>query len=114
MVVNVEKSGNYQLSVSDVDIQITAGAVATVKIVPPIPYSINRERFITILPAQSVILKLNTTAKNWEVRGGMTKQQTIPNLVNGYFLTNDGTKLYWSAIDNGESARNDEYLTLGT
>lgn len=95
-IVNVEKSGSYQLSVSDTDIQITAGAIATVKIVPPIPYSINGQRSITILPAQSIVLKLNS--KNWEISVGATQQSTIPTLVSGKFLSNNGVSLIWETV----------------
>jgi len=96
--VTVSRSSNYQLLVSDVDIQITAGATATVKIVPPIPYSVDRQRSITILPAQSVVLKLNTTAKNWEISIGATQGSTIPPLQNGKFLSNNGVSLLWATV----------------
>lgn len=94
--VNIVKTGNFYLSVSDTDIQITAGAIATVKIIPPVPYSINGQRSINILPAQSVVLKLN--AKNWEISIGATQGNTIPNLEDGKFLTNDGTSLLWEDL----------------
>lgn len=99
--ITVGTSGNYYLQISDTDIQINSSALATVTISAPVPYSINRQPTLTLLPAQSVILQLN--GKNWEISGS-TQQNTIPNLESGKFLTNNGVSLLWQTIVSGVSS----------
>jgi len=72
-MATVNKSGNYQLKSTDVDVSITAGPTATVTIVPPIPYTVNGQRFLTLYPAQSVSLKLSQ--KNWSTSNSYTASQ---------------------------------------
>jgi hypothetical protein len=100
-MVTVNTSGSYQLKTTDVDITISTGAIATVVIVPPIPYTIGGQKSVTLLPAQSITLKLNQ--KNWAISGN-TQANNIPPLEANKYLSNDGTRLLWRAIISGVSS----------
>jgi hypothetical protein len=100
--ITIPKTSIYYLQIPDREITVNAGVLATVTISAPIPYSINNQPTLVLQPAQSVTLKLN--GKNWEISSGSTEANTIPNLVSGYFLTNNGVRLLWSRIVTGVSS----------
>jgi hypothetical protein len=100
--ITIPKTQTYYLQITDREITVNAGVLATVTISAPIPYSINNKPTLVLQPAQSVTLKLNS--KNWEISSGSTEANTIPNLVSGYFLTNNGVRLLWSRIVTGVSS----------
>lgn len=99
--VTVNKTSTYYLQTTDTEITIAAGVLATVTVAPPIPYSINNKKTLTLLPAQTIVLKLS--GKNWEISGD-TQANKIPNLVSGQFLTNNGVSLLWKAVVSGVSS----------
>lgn len=91
--VTINKTGKYYLQVTDSAIEIRAGVLATITIVPPVPYTVNRQQTLTLLPSNSIVLQLNV--RNWEIGSGNTQANTIPALIAGKILSNDGKVLKW-------------------
>lgn len=102
--VTVSKTSTYYLQITDTVIMITAGELATVTISSPIPYSINNKPTLKLLPTQSVVIELS--GKNFEATG-FNQANTIPNLISGRTLSNDGEKLLWLKNPNTKTVEVD-------
>lgn len=96
--VVVNTTSKYYLSLSDLEIAITAGVNATVTIVPPIPCTINKRTSAVIIPGQTVIIKKNV---NNYITEGPTQSNSIPSLDAGKYLFNDGVRMFWKTVVSG-------------